>query len=433
MTIVPRTGPLSASSAFATTSWYQRGKSSACAVSTFAIGDGSYTRLPLPRPLGPRSDRPRPASGGAAGDGAADPVERAAVELVGHGRQLAGAAVGIAAGVPRPRDLDPPALDGNVVDRREQRAGNRAGRLGQARHMDRAPAALRPYAHGVLGAVGAVAADHVHHGLVVTVAVEVAVGDVGVDLEAGVAADVEDRAAAVGDRDGGRRREAEALGAGGPGRRHLSEVDGADVGPRVGGPRRRRGRGGGLRRPPTAGAGEHGGGEAQPSQPQPRGTESRRTAHDRRNLPKSIVSMWFQIWDYSLRSGGPISTNQATIANRPTNRSMRISEKTKPRTDETRNQTSRTASSTRPTRPSQPSLRRTCRAMTPPPPQSNLRMSSTRCSLWLTSSPWAPSNAARSRSASRRACSRVDRARSKAASRPWSLMNVAHSTSAPTI
>ena len=28
-----------------------------------------------------------------------------------------------------------------------------------------------------------------------------------------------------------------------------------------------------------------------------------------------------------------------------------------------------------------------------------------------------------------RACSRVDRARSSAASRPWSLMNVAHSTS----
>src|ERR671919_335401 len=42
MTIVPRTGPLSASSALATTSWYQRGKSSAWAVSTFAIGDGAY-------------------------------------------------------------------------------------------------------------------------------------------------------------------------------------------------------------------------------------------------------------------------------------------------------------------------------------------------------------------------------------------------------
>src|SRR4051794_19669096 len=32
--MVPRTGPLSASSALATTSWYQRGKSSDCGVST---------------------------------------------------------------------------------------------------------------------------------------------------------------------------------------------------------------------------------------------------------------------------------------------------------------------------------------------------------------------------------------------------------------
>jgi hypothetical protein len=41
MTIVPRTGPLSASSALATTSWYQRGKSSLCEVrtSTAAIID----------------------------------------------------------------------------------------------------------------------------------------------------------------------------------------------------------------------------------------------------------------------------------------------------------------------------------------------------------------------------------------------------------
>src|SRR5437899_927309 len=37
MTIVPRTGPFSASSALATTSWYQRGKSSACGVSTGAF------------------------------------------------------------------------------------------------------------------------------------------------------------------------------------------------------------------------------------------------------------------------------------------------------------------------------------------------------------------------------------------------------------
>src|SRR5690349_20409526 len=37
MTIVPRTGPLSASSALAITSWYQRGKSSARGVSTRAM------------------------------------------------------------------------------------------------------------------------------------------------------------------------------------------------------------------------------------------------------------------------------------------------------------------------------------------------------------------------------------------------------------
>ena len=37
MTIVPRTGPFSASSALATTSWYQRGKSSLGEVRTLAI------------------------------------------------------------------------------------------------------------------------------------------------------------------------------------------------------------------------------------------------------------------------------------------------------------------------------------------------------------------------------------------------------------
>src|SRR5215475_15775844 len=37
ITIVPRTGPLSVSSALAITSWYQRGKSSACGVSTLAM------------------------------------------------------------------------------------------------------------------------------------------------------------------------------------------------------------------------------------------------------------------------------------------------------------------------------------------------------------------------------------------------------------
>ena len=42
MTIVPRTGPLSASSAFiTTTSWYHRGKSSDCDVSTLPLAIGS--------------------------------------------------------------------------------------------------------------------------------------------------------------------------------------------------------------------------------------------------------------------------------------------------------------------------------------------------------------------------------------------------------
>src|SRR5829696_2718091 len=39
ITMVPRTGPLSASSALEITSWYQRGKSSARGVSTRAIAD----------------------------------------------------------------------------------------------------------------------------------------------------------------------------------------------------------------------------------------------------------------------------------------------------------------------------------------------------------------------------------------------------------
>ena len=52
ITIVPRTGPLSASSAFAMTSWYQRGKSSARGVSTRAM-----TANPRPRAV---RDRPEP-------------------------------------------------------------------------------------------------------------------------------------------------------------------------------------------------------------------------------------------------------------------------------------------------------------------------------------------------------------------------------------
>src|SRR3954447_23650941 len=46
--MVPRTGPLSASSAFATTSWYQRGKSSLCEVSTRATGPTYGVRLLTP-------------------------------------------------------------------------------------------------------------------------------------------------------------------------------------------------------------------------------------------------------------------------------------------------------------------------------------------------------------------------------------------------
>src|ERR671911_2950817 len=105
MTIVPRTGPLSASSALASTSWYQRGKSSACAVSTFAIGDGSY------RPARFLPDRVAAGSGsgpgpGRSGDRPADAVEGVAIDLVRHHGLLAGAAVGVVIGVMRPGDLD---------------------------------------------------------------------------------------------------------------------------------------------------------------------------------------------------------------------------------------------------------------------------------------------------------------------------------------
>src|SRR5919206_2153330 len=50
MTIVPRTGPLSAISALATTSWYHCGKFSACGVNTlFAIGAEATVESVLPR------------------------------------------------------------------------------------------------------------------------------------------------------------------------------------------------------------------------------------------------------------------------------------------------------------------------------------------------------------------------------------------------
>src|ERR1700720_2853570 len=52
MTIVPRTGPCSASSARATSSLYQAEKSSLCGVTprSFAIGGFYYERLPLTAP-----------------------------------------------------------------------------------------------------------------------------------------------------------------------------------------------------------------------------------------------------------------------------------------------------------------------------------------------------------------------------------------------
>src|SRR3954471_16042076 len=50
MTMVPRTGPLSASSALATTSWYHRGKSVACGVriGAFAMTADPTRRSKLP-------------------------------------------------------------------------------------------------------------------------------------------------------------------------------------------------------------------------------------------------------------------------------------------------------------------------------------------------------------------------------------------------
>src|SRR4051812_25625768 len=62
ITIVPRTGPLSASSALAITSWYQRGKSSARGVSTRAMVShlNEGPAQPVQRAIR-RSDRDHPA------------------------------------------------------------------------------------------------------------------------------------------------------------------------------------------------------------------------------------------------------------------------------------------------------------------------------------------------------------------------------------
>src|ERR687898_1687536 len=134
MTIVPRTGPLSASSALASTSWYQRGKSSACAVSTFAIGDGSYRPARfLPERVAAGSDS-GPGPGGTR-DRPADAIEGAAVELVGHHCLLARAAVGGVVGVMGPRDLDLAAGHREVDHRGGKRAGHRRRRLAHARDV----------------------------------------------------------------------------------------------------------------------------------------------------------------------------------------------------------------------------------------------------------------------------------------------------------
>src|SRR4051794_7014957 len=82
MTIVPRTGPLSASSALARTSWYQRGKSSACGVRIGALA--MRPRMVLaPRERGARGSRRWTPAGVAAGRvvrlesvGAAQPAAR---------------------------------------------------------------------------------------------------------------------------------------------------------------------------------------------------------------------------------------------------------------------------------------------------------------------------------------------------------------------
>src|SRR2546421_5278902 len=65
ITMVPRTGPLSASSALAITSWYQRGKSSARGVSTRAtsaeLSGSVFPRGPSTADAAPRSGDDRSA------------------------------------------------------------------------------------------------------------------------------------------------------------------------------------------------------------------------------------------------------------------------------------------------------------------------------------------------------------------------------------
>src|ERR687898_372761 len=321
MTIVPRTGPLSASSALASTSWYQRGKSSACAVSTFAIGDGSYrpARFLPERVAAGSGSGPRP---GGTRDRPADAVEGAAVELVGHHCLLARAAVGVVVGVMGPRDLD----------------------------------------------------------LAAAVAVDIAVRDVGIDLDPRKPPEVEHGAAAPLDGDARRRGEPQAVVAHCARRRHLGEVDRPDVVGPGGGVAvdRRRGdrRGvGGPRRLVASGGGDERGRDRESCQHEAAvGARARR--HGRRTIPEMCVSIRLRIGcdhaplspvvAYSRRSGGPTSTNQATTPNRARNSAMRISENTKPRNSCTTSQATRMTSSATPILPSNPCPRSAGRA-TPKP------------------------------------------------------------------
>src|SRR3954469_7027142 len=100
MTMVPRTGPLSASSAFAITSWYQRGKSSARGVSTRAMTENprrvvvTHFARPGPLPGDPaaqhdRARRGRPPQVRARVLVVHDQIGRAALDQTGEPEPLA--------------------------------------------------------------------------------------------------------------------------------------------------------------------------------------------------------------------------------------------------------------------------------------------------------------------------------------------------------
>src|SRR5918993_2950591 len=204
MTILPRTGPFSASCALDRTSWYHRGKSSAWGVSTFAIGRGWYRPPGAAPSAGAGGDRER-------GGGPADLVERAVVQLVAQRRLARGAAVGVVVAVVRPRQGQLAVVDRGVDQRGRHRAGDPRGRLAQRADQDRLALVDRPHLHGVLGAVGPVGAHRVDHRLLGAVTVEIAVVDVVVDLEARQAAEVEQAALPAVDRDAPGRCDAEPV------------------------------------------------------------------------------------------------------------------------------------------------------------------------------------------------------------------------------